>query len=184
MNDVRKKMAVLEQKLLNGEFAHRKHFGNELSCYIFDYPPQEELTVRSYVNRLVRQSPWRIVNVNLFEAVVQMVDADAGIDVVMELEAEEGSEAVQQALWPMLDSDRLIRFIADRARDADVLFLTGAGSLYPLLRSHVVLNRLHERVTDIPVVLFFPGTYSGMRLKLFDLLDDDHYYRALRISGA
>lgn len=180
---LRRKMADFEDMLANDTLI-RKRTGNELSFYIFDYPPQEEYSIRSYVNWLLRQSLKRVVNVNLFSALVQMVDVEVGIEVVMELEANEGPEAVQQALWPMFDSDRFIQLVVDRASDAEVLFLTGVGSLYPLLRSHVVLNRLSERLTHIPVILFFPGTYSGTTLKLFDLLEDDHHYRALRISGA
>ncbi|WP_029421471.1 DUF1788 domain-containing protein [Alicyclobacillus macrosporangiidus] len=176
-------MATLERMLEDGTLFYNKSTGNELQNYIFDYPPEEELTIRSFVKRLVRQSPRRLVNINLFEAVLQMVDEETGIDRLFEIEAEEDSESLVDALSPMLESDRLIQRILQRAEDAEGLLLTGVGSLYPILRSHVVLNRLSERLTDIPVVLFFPGTYNGLQLRLFDLLTDDHYYRAIRITA-
>ena len=59
-----------------------------------------------------------------------------------------------------------------------LIFITGVGASWPLLRSHTILNNLHPLLDKIPVVLFFPGAYDGHELKLFDTLKDDNYYRA------
>lgn len=176
------KMDALEQMIQDDAFLRGEGQGNELSYYIFDYDPKDELVVRSFVNRLVRQSPRRIVNVNLYEALLSMFEGEVGLETLFEIEATEGTARLQRAMMPMLDSDRLVRTVAAAADGAEALLLTGVGSLYPLVRSHSVLNRLHEWVTDIPVVLFFPGTYNGSQLKLFHILTDDHYYRAFRIT--
>ncbi|MCL6445159.1 MAG: DUF1788 domain-containing protein [Alicyclobacillus sp.] len=182
-DEVRRKMAALEAMLDDGRLFCNKSVGNELNDYIFDYPPEEEYTIRSFVARLLRQSSRNLVHINLFQAVLEMVDEEIGVDRLFEMEAEEGSEELAEALNPMLESDRLIQWILQRADGAEALFLTGVGSLYPLLRSHVVLNRLSEQLTQVPVVLFFPGTYSGLRLRLFNLLEDNHYYRAMRVTA-
>jgi hypothetical protein len=44
-----------------------------------------------------------------------------------------------------------------------------------------VLNNLQSAVKNIPTLMFFPGEYSGKSLKLFNLLEDDNYYRANNI---
>ena len=61
------------------------------------------------------------------------------------------------------------------------MLLTEVGAAYPLLRSHSMLNNLHERLDRVPVVMFFPGTYDGQQLRLFGLFKDDNYYRAFRL---
>jgi hypothetical protein len=61
------------------------------------------------------------------------------------------------------------------------VFLIGVGKCYPLLRSHKILNNLHQSVLKAPVVLFFPGTYTEQELILFNEIKDDNYYRAFKL---
>ncbi|WP_041304185.1 BREX protein BrxB domain-containing protein [Kyrpidia tusciae] len=154
---LQKKMDALEQMMDDEGFLRGEGQGNELSYYVFDYDPKDEWVVRRFVNRLVRQSSRRIVNVNLYQAVLSLFEDEVGLDTLFEIEATEGTARLQRAMMPVLDSDRLVRSVAAAAEGAEALLLTGVGSLYPLLRSHGVLNRLHEWVTDVPVVLFSPA---------------------------
>ncbi len=181
-SDLREKMAVLERMIHDETFLQRHGQGNELSFFVFDYDPAEEQLVRDFVRRIVRQAQQKVVNVNLYQSVLFLFESEVGIDTLLQLEEQEGMQALREAMMPMLESDRLMRSIAEQAQGADVLLLTGVGSLFPLMRSHTVLNRLHEWITRTPVVLFFPGTYNGQKLMLFNLLTDDNYYRAFRIT--
>ncbi|MBX4309185.1 DUF1788 domain-containing protein, partial [Mycobacterium tuberculosis] len=49
----------------------------------------------------------------------------------------------------------------------DMLFLTGVGPAYPLIRTHSLLNNLQPLLGSVPLVLFFPGRFSGQSLQLF-----------------
>ena len=44
------------------------------------------------------------------------------------------------------------------------------------MRSHTVLNNLHQVIDNVPVVLFYPGNYDGQELVLFGEIKDDNYY--------
>jgi hypothetical protein len=61
------------------------------------------------------------------------------------------------------------------------VFITGVGKCYPFVRSHNVLNNLHQVLDSVPVVMFFPGKYSGQDLRLFGTIKDDNYYRAFKL---
>jgi len=179
---LKKKMDIFESMIRDDSFLKGRGQGNELSFFVFDYDPADELVIRDYVRRIVRQAQQKVISVHLFQTVLAIFDAEVGMNTLLELEDEEGTQALQEAMMPMIESDRLMRSIAEAAEGADVLLLTGVGNLFPLMRSHTVLNRLHEWISGLPVVLFFPGTYSGQKLMLFNLLEDDNYYRAFRIS--
>ena len=69
----------------------------------------------------------------------------------------------------------------DRTTNDDIVFLTGVGKVWPIIRSHTVLNNLHRALDKVPVVLFFPGTYDGGSLMLFNEIKDDNYYRAFQL---
>ena len=62
-----------------------------------------------------------------------------------------------------------------------MLFLTGVGKIYPFLRSHKILDSMQSIFEDIPVVLFYPGTFDGNSLSLFGEFLDGNYYRAFNL---
>ena len=63
----------------------------------------------------------------------------------------------------------------------DVVIITGIGRVYPYMRSHNILNNLQHVFDDIPVVLFYPGEYTGQSLTLFNEFADENYYRAFNL---
>jgi hypothetical protein len=68
------------------------------------------------------------------------------------------------------------------ASGAKIIFLTGIGAAFPIVRSHTILNNLQTIMGDLPLVMFFPGTYNNLSLTLFDRLKDDNYYRAHNLN--
>ena len=63
----------------------------------------------------------------------------------------------------------------------DIIFISGVGSVWPLLRAHNLLNKLHALLGHKPLVLFYPGQYDGQVLQLFGKIKSDSYYRAFRL---
>ena len=62
-----------------------------------------------------------------------------------------------------------------------VVFLTGVGAAYPLVRTHSLLNNLQSKIGRTPLILFFPGRFNGQTLQLFGELQETPYYRAFRL---
>ncbi len=163
------------------EFLARKGLANEIPYFIFDYPPQQELVIRDYVRNLQERLEISIVEINLFRLLLEFFDREAGVAALLELEANEGTKELFAAIEPILEDDGLVQIIAAMGQNADVVFLTGVGSVYPIVRSHTVLNRLQHFLVGVPVVMFYPGVYDGSEFRLFGLSKDDNYYRAFRI---
>jgi Domain of unknown function (DUF1788) len=83
------------------------------------------------------------------------------------------------AIAPLIRPDQIIAYINRRLQGNEQLILmTGVGASYPMLRSHTILNNLHSVLDKIPLVMFFPGSYDGNELRLFNTFKDDNYYRA------
>ncbi len=182
MSTLATRLEYLAQLIETPEFLERRGLGNELAFYILDYDPADELQIRAFIRYVTTHAPIRIVAINLFEAIITVFADEVGMETLWDLEQTAGSEALQEAMQPVLETDRLAQAIATTACDAQVVLLAGVGTAYPLIRSHSLLNRLHALLTDIPVVLFFPGQYTGTQMRLFGMMTDDHYYRALRIE--
>ena len=101
------------------------------------------------------------------------------------MESKKGMDRVIRAVGNTMritaEDSLIVRHIKDNTPPNSVVFLTGIGKCYPLLRSHTVLNNLHQVFDTVPVVMFFPGKYDGQELVLFGEIKDDNYYRAFKL---
>ena len=109
------------------------------------------------------------------------------VSVQMQMEEKKNSEYVFNATSKTLrltsqgSDNKIVQYIKENTNSDDIVFLTGVGKVWPIIRSHTVLNNLHRAVDHVPVVLFFPGTYDGQSLVLFNEIKDDNYYRAFQL---
>jgi hypothetical protein len=90
-------------------------------------------------------------------------------------------DAVIKMLRLTGSNNLLVHHIVDNTPENCVVFITGVGKCYPIVRSHNVLNNLHQVLDSAPVIMFYPGEYTGHGLKLFGTLKDDNYYRAFQL---
>jgi hypothetical protein len=99
------------------------------------------------------------------------------------MQKKKGDEALLKALVAPLDASKLANVFEDGVKPEaqDLVLVSGVGSAYPLLRTHNLLNNLHHRMGNTPLVLFYPGVYDGQSLRLFGILEDKPYYRAFRL---
>jgi hypothetical protein len=75
----------------------------------------------------------------------------------------------------------IVRHIKENTPENAIVFLVGVGKCFPIIRSHTVLNTLHQSFSKAPVVMFFPGVYNEQELILFGEIKDDNYYRAFKL---
>jgi hypothetical protein len=175
------KLNYFAQEVQKQEFLEMRGLGNEVPYFIFDYDPQFELIVRDFVKQLSKKASVKIEAINLLQLMLSLFD-DVGVEELIEIEKDEGTDELFESMAPVLEENELIDAIVEQVDDAQIVFLTQIGSVYPLVRAHDILNRLAEQDIRIPIVLFYPGEYSGQDLKLFNRYRSDNYYRAFSIE--
>jgi hypothetical protein len=114
-----------------------------------------------------------------------MLEREGFLDQCFAFEEKHGVDRIVMAVSRMLrlsdDTGLMVGHIKERMTDDAILILTGVGKCYPILRSHKVLNNLHQILDHVPVVMLYPGRYDGQELVLFGSVKDDNYYRAFRL---
>lgn len=183
------RLNLILPKIRSDDFLSSKGLGNEIGFWIFDYPPEREADMRDFLDNTVlpalkkTQPPLRVAHLNLFHLITSLLEERNLLDKVFEMQQTKGDEAVLAALRPVLKEDKLAQKIVQQINlnETDVFIITGVGSAYPMLRTHTLLSALHPLMGDTPLLMFFPGTYDGYSLKLFNKLSEDHYYRAFRL---
>jgi hypothetical protein len=105
------------------------------------------------------------------------------LDAAIEMQQSSGDEELRAAFKGVIEGARIAPLIIERARpdEHDVVVITGIGNTYPLLRAHDLLNNLQALMRNKPLVVFYPGKYTGQSLSLFGELKDENYYRAFRL---
>ena len=168
----------IEDKISEKSFRENKGLGNEVGYYIFDYDPREELYVRNHIAYLKDRinngnKDFRIVEFDLFHLMVEILQEEGYLEAFFDLEKENGFFEMADSLVETLGLDETneLNLIISRILQEDltdsVVFLTGVGKCHPIIASHNILNNLHQVLDSVPVVLFYPGEYSGQDLKLF-----------------
>ena len=177
-----RRLAALLDTLSNKVFLSNHGIGNEIGFYIFAYAPEHEPLVEPFLPKLGNQlanAGVKVVNFNLYRLILELLEERDQLGQIFELEKRKGSARLEKALKKIVRPERLVELIqAKLTQPHDLVLLTGVGAAYPLIRSHTVLNNLHPVIDKVPVVMFFPGSYTGQELRLFDELKDDNYYRA------
>lgn len=163
------------------DFLEQKGLANDIPYYIFDYDPKDEPLIREHIKWVMERSSLNIVEINLYKIVLELFD-DIGVEALLEMEAEEGTKELYEAMQPTLEESELTSLIEERAEDAELIFITGVGNVYPLLRSHDVLSKLAEKKVHKPLIVFYPGRFNGLDFSLFNVFKNDNYYRAIRIA--
>lgn len=189
MKDIYQRIDEILPKIVEPNFRKNKGLGNEIGFYVFDYDPEDELLVRDRTNFIREKAKsaygLNIVEFDLYEVILEILDYKGYLQKNFQMEEKRGSEqvftATKKALRLTLDNDLVVQYIKDRLDGSDIVFLTGVGKAWPIIRSHTILNNLHRIVEEQPLVMFFPGNYDGGSLMLFNYLKDDNYYRAFQL---
>ena len=175
-------------RITSPKLLDNRGLGSEIGFYIFDYPPEAELDVRRQVDFVVTTAramkpDLRIATVNLFSLLVDYLRSRNLLDKALKIQREKGDAEMFRVLKAPLHEEKIARFFVDQAQpdQHDLMIVTGVGSVWPLLRSHALLNNLQKFMGRTPLVVFYPGQYDGQSLRLFGIAKDDNYYRAFRL---
>lgn len=175
-------------RLLSEELLSNTGLGNEIGFYLFDYPPRNELEVREHIQFILRQLPkkrpdLKFQHINLFQLIIDYLTRRNLLDRVLDTQKNKGDKALLKALKGPLSADKIAKAFVEQAKpkENDLVLVSGVGSAYPLLRSHNLLNNLHALMEDTPLVMFYPGVYTGQGLRLFGKLRETNYYRAFQL---
>lgn len=185
MANINSRLDKIIPKIKEDKFIHGRGLGNEISFYVFDYEPEHELQVRNHVLHIKKEfrhegSGRKLIEFDLYKLLIETAKEKKVFDKILQMEEKEGKSALLKAMMNFAEPDIFLHKIKAQMQDHNVVLITGIGKVYPFVRSHNILNNLQEVVDKIPVIMFFPGKYDGLSLRLFDRLDDN-YYRAFRL---
>ena len=173
-------------KLISPEFG--KNLGGELPLFVQPVPSELQTDVESQIKRLstrLQKKGIVSVSINLYDLCMEILREADVLDTILEQEQEIKREDIISTLDSVLDIKLVI---IPRIKEAilethpQYVFISGVGNVYPFVRSHGILNNIDELTGECNLILFFPGEYNNLQLKLFGSISDENYYRGHNLN--
>lgn len=164
-------------------------------AYIYTYPPEQEYEIRKHLHSLNQKlkRPNNYLDcmvINIYHEIVEYLKrtsfaGESLFDQIIKKEKEDPEEAHSwirdeinhEGFYPQLEKKVKDHFQPDKDKRV-YLIIYGFGSAYPYLRASEMLKKTERLIKEFKMILFYPGKYANKNYSLFDLLDDDHMYRA------
>lgn len=196
MRDIEKRFNKITEIISSKDFRQNRTQGGELGFYIFDYDPEDELTVREFIHNLIQNyhyegSGLKIIEFDLHKLMLEIIDSEkigdkSILTLIPEMELKDGISRLEKGLKATLSPEKFVKLIENKLADNNLVLITGVGKVWPIVRSHTILNNLQHVLDKIPVIMFYPGAYDQKDLRLFkgktlSGIKDDNYYRAFKL---
>jgi hypothetical protein len=176
-------------KILSSDrFLKNEGLGGELPFFIHSFPVNKQTEVDLQIHSLIKRlqnATIEILEINLYQLCIDILKRENLFEQIVSQEKKLPKQRLIRVLNGPLNIDKVILpEIHERLckASAQIILLTGIGAVFPIIRSHTILNNIQTLVGDLPLVMFFPGTYDNQSLVLFDRIKDDNYYRAHNLN--
>lgn len=181
------KLDKIWERISEQDFLANRGVANEVRYYVFDYEPCDELVVREKIAAMKKKNNpevdgFQIIEFDLYKIVIGILEERGYLDKCIQFEKKKGRDYLCNAVGKLLrvtnDNNLIVTKIVEETPEHAVVILTGVGKVFPFVRSHNVLNNLHQILDKVPVIMFYPGRWNGETLSLFGTIHDGNYYRA------
>ncbi len=186
--DFESRCELLRQRLGEDDFLRNKGIGNEVGYFTFCYDPSLEMQARAFFAQLQREGeagklPCNLIVRNLYDVFLSLCERKRITQAIPKQELKTGSAKQLRQLQKVCSPQAIAKELEYSPHNVgDVLLITGVGEIYPLLRVHTLLDNMHASFGDIPVIVSYPGSFTGANFHLFNRLGDGNYYRAFDLS--
>lgn len=189
VENIPKKFEELCHKIKDKHFLEMRSLGGEIPFYITSYNPQQQVEVEkniAFLKKNLESSGIEVLEINIYKLCLEILKEQELLNSVFEMESTMPKDNLLSSLQGILDIENMIVPVIHsklQETNSKVVFITAIGAVYPYIRAHNILNNIQSVIKKVPMVLFFPGEYDSLSLKLFGLLKDNNYYRAFNLDA-
>lgn len=178
----------LFQILSSNRFLNKEGLGGELPFFIHSFPVSKQALVDTNIQSLIKRLQNKgidILEIHLYQLCIDILKNENLFEQIVNQEKQLPKQRLLRILsGPLAIEKVLIPAINKRLQMSNysMVLVTGVGAVYPFLRLHSILNNIQTLEKDIPVVMFFPGSYDRKTLTLFGHINDGNDYRAHNLN--
>ncbi len=192
----------LDDKLNSPGFQDTENGDLFYNFFIFQYPAEQEYAIREQImefkKNLIRPVNYvDVLTLDLFEEFCHFLDQKkflkhpSMLQYILDKEQADTSKAqnIQDTLTRNAHAPEFVQYIHQRILDhvqikdgykRPYVFVYGIGNMYPYLRVNefLTLYEDYNETSKYKLLVFYPGQRDQNSFKLFNMLPDNHTYRA------
>ena len=151
MTNIEERLDQMEVLIKKPSFRQTKGKANEVNYWVFDYAPEDELTVRNRIfylkNKNIKGTDgFELVVYDLYDLIIEHLQSKNFMEKCYAQEEKRGIKKLQDAIQHTLKitdkENLLVKYIAENTPENAVAFLTGVGKCFPLLQAPEVFNKI------------------------------------------
>ena len=181
MSDITERLDKLKAFIGSDSFLNGTGLSNEVNIQMFCYDPEDEIVVQNFTERLMadKSLPCNLIEKNLFKVFLSICD-DMGItDQIPDMEKDAGKNYLLEQLNQFAtNKDFVSKMDYQPHQKNDVILVTGVGDVFPFMRVHALLDAMQPVFFDVPILVMYPGVFTGYNVSLFNKLKPNDMYRA------
>ncbi len=184
MSTIDERLDRVRELLRDPDFLEGNGLSNEVNIRLCCYEAADEMRVRHFVKQILADQslPCRLRENNLYEIFLSCCKDKRTLDRMSDTEQKKGKMGLSKMIAGSVQPRNYVdKICAQKPEKGDVILLTGVGDVFPFMRIHILLEALQQRAGDVPILVFYPGTFDGRHVKLFDRLPPSPYYRAFNV---
>ena len=180
---VRERLDCLRDTIQEDDFLFGRGLSNEVNIRMFCYDAKDEMVVRSFIEGLRDDRlKCHVIEYDLYEVFLDICRDFRILDRIPKLEEKKGKDFLAKQFSRMCDSKSFAaKMQYEPHNERDLIVLSGVGKVFPFMRVHSLLEAMQPLFTDVPILVFYPGSFDGHYVKLFNELKANEYYRAFSV---
>lgn len=182
--DIKTRLDLVKKVIQQENFLLGKGLSNEINIRMFCYDPKEEMIVRHFIESITTEKlTCNIKYYDLYEVFLKIFGDKRLLERIPAVEEKRGKDFLARQFVKMCEAKTFASKMqySPHEHGKDVVVLGGVGKVFPFMRVHSLLEAMQPLFTDIPILVFYPGTFDGHRVRLFNLLKPNEYYRAFNL---
>ena len=97
MHSLGERLEAIKDKMKTDKFINGRGLGNEISFYIFEYNPKNELYVREQIEYIIKDfnrvpSNEKIIEFDLYKMLIEFLKEEEDFEAIIRMEEKEGKE--------------------------------------------------------------------------------------------
>lgn len=184
MNNIKERLDKMKDLMQEEDFLEGKGLSAEVNIRMFCYKAEDEMTVKHFINQLKTDISLkcRLIECDLYRIFLEACEDIDILDAIPEMEKEDGQVFLLEQLHSTIGEQEFVQKMQYYPHEkGDILFITGVGEAFPFMRVHSLLEALQPFFSDVPILVMYPGEFTGHTLKLFNKLKPNNYYRAFNV---